>query len=153
MSDVLGPIVYSAENSEVFLGKDFGTTKNYSEKIAEQIDEEIYNFVTSGYNRALKILEENKSILIFIAEYLVKHEIMDAEQFELCFVEGVTEEMLDAVTERKNKANAAENESRREELERQKAEEAKKIDASADSVKSENAQDDTEVFSDDILNN
>ncbi len=153
MSDVLGPIVYSAENSEVFLGKDFGTTKNYSEKIAEQIDAEIYNFVTSGYNHALKILEENKSVLIFIAEYLVKHEIMDAEQFELCFVEGVTEEMLDAVTERKNKANAAENESRREELERQKAEEAKKIDASADSIKSDNAQDDTEVFSDDILNN
>ena len=103
MSDILGPIVYSAQNSEVFLGKDFGTTKNYSEKIAEQIDAEIYKFVVDQYERAIKLLEQNRDKLVFIADYLVKHEIMDAEQFELCFVEGVTEEMLDAVSERKRK--------------------------------------------------
>ncbi len=152
MSDTLGPIVYSAGNSEVFLGKDFGTTKNYSEKVAEQIDAEIYSFVTSGYNRAIKILEDNKNILIFIAEYLVKHEIMDAEQFELCFVDGVTEDMLDAVSERKNKANAAENEARKEELEKQKAEEAKKELASEENKASADS-DDENIFSDDILNN
>ncbi len=157
MSDILGPVVYSAENSEVFLGKDFGTTKNYSEKIAEQIDAEIYKFVVSGYERALKILEENKPILIFIADYLVKHEIMDAEQFELCFVEGVTEEMLDAVTERKNKANAAENESRKEELERKKNEaqssEAQGSETKGAEIDYQNVPDDKDVFSDDILNN
>ncbi len=155
MSDILGPIVYSAENSEVFLGKDFGTTKNYSEKIAEQIDSEIYNFVTSGYERAIKILEENKPTLIFIADYLVKHEIMDAEQFELCFVEGVTEEMLDAVAERKSKAAAAENASRKEELER-KNNEALKSDSENNNkdsdVNNDLQNDDGDIFSDDILN-
>ncbi len=155
MSDILGPIVYSAENSEVFLGKDFGTTKNYSEKIAEQIDSEIYNFVTSGYERAIKILEENKPILIFIADYLVKREIMDAEQFELCFVEGVTEEMLDAVAERKSKAAAAENASRKEELERKKNEALKseaESDKNASEANNDLQKDDVDIFSDDILN-
>ena len=125
MSEILGPVVYSAENSEVFLGKDFGTTKNYSESKAVQIDEEIHKFVVSGYERALKILEENKSIMIFIADYLVKNEIMDAEQFELCFTEGVTEEMLDAVTSRKKEAAEAENLKRREELDKENSEKAK----------------------------
>ncbi len=144
MSDILGPVVYSAENSEVFLGKDFGTTKNYSEKVAIQIDEEIYKFVTSSYNKALKILEENKDIMIFIAEYLVKHEIMDAEQFELCFTQGVTEDMLDAVSARKKKASDAENKIRKEELEREK-------NTSPESDEKKNSEPD--VFSDDIFNN
>ncbi len=149
MSDVLGPVVYSAENSEVFLGKDFGTTKNYSEKIAEQIDAEIYNFVNSGYERALKILEENKEILTFIANYLVKNEIMDAEQFELCFIDGVTEEMLDAVSEKKKKAAEIENQKRREALEESKKEKKK----DQDSEKKEPSSTEEVIFSDDILNN
>ena len=164
MSDVLGPIVYSAENNEVFLGRDFGTTKNYSEKTAIQIDEEVYKFVTSGYERALKILEENKDIMIFIANYLVKHEIMDGEQFELCFSEGVTEEMLDSVTERKKKANEIENEERKKTLDEKKnAKKEKKIESSGDGLvpdfdaKPEDDDDsddgdDGNVFSDDIFN-
>ncbi len=141
MSDKLGPIVYSSENSEVFLGKDFGTTRNYSERIATQIDEEIYTFVTEGFKRAVKILQDNKDILIFITDYLVKHEIMDAEQFELCFEEGVTEEMLDAVYERKKKASDDENKTRREALEKDKKENHVQTNApSAD-----------DVFNDDIF--
>ena len=164
MSDVLGPIVYSAENNEVFLGRDFGTTKNYSEKTAIQIDEEVYKFVTSGYERALKILEENKDIMIFIANYLVKHEIMDGEQFELCFSEGVTEEMLDSVTERKKKANEIENEERKKTLDEKKnAKKEKKSESSGDGLvpdfdakpKDDDDSDDGDdgnVFSDDIFN-
>ena len=160
MSDVLGPVVYSAENNEVFLGKDFGTTKNYSEKVAIQIDEEVYKYVTSGYERAIKLLEENKDIMIFIANYLVKHEIMDAEQFELCFTEGVTEEMLDEVSNRKKKANTLENEQRRDELEKKKAEEKKNAkqdrplvpnNSEADDG-SDNSDGNGDMFSDDILN-
>ncbi len=154
MSDILGPVVYSAENNEVFLGKDFGTTKNYSEKVAIQIDEEVYKLVTSGYERALKILEDNKSIMIFIAEYLVKHEVMDAEQFELCFTEGVTEEMLDEVFARKKKANDAENQTRREELAKQKKQSDKATDKNDRTSSSAQADDDdkSDLFSDDILN-
>ena len=73
MSDLLGPIVYSSEGNEVFLGRDFGTTKNYSEKVSEQIDSEIHRFVFENYERALKILRENDAALEFIAQYLVKH--------------------------------------------------------------------------------
>ncbi len=145
MSDIIGPVVYSAENSEVFLGKDFGTTKNYSEKTAIQIDEEISKFVNSGYQRAIKILEENKDIMIFIAEYLVKHEIMDAEQFELCFTEGVTEGMLDAVAERKKKSAESENEARKSQLRENKKVESDNNDSSDSG--------ETDIFSDDIFNN
>ena len=148
MSDVLGPVVYAAENNEVFLGKDFGTTKNYSEKVAIQIDEEVYKFVNGGYERALKILEDNKDIMIFIANYLVKHEIMDAEQFELCFTEGVTEEMLNAVTERKKKANEKENDARKEELESNKHSQTN----NDSDLSSEDNDDKNDLFSDDILN-
>lgn len=153
MSDILGPVVYSAENNEVFLGKDFGTTKNYSEKVAIQIDEEVYKFVTSGYERALKILEENKEIMIFIAEYLVKHEVMDAEQFELCFADGVTESMLDDVFERKKKANEDENSKRQIELEESKKKKEKSKPAIEDEIfpSGKNSSDDSDVFSDDIL--
>jgi len=147
MSDIIGPVVYTAENSEVFLGKDFGTTKNYSEKTAIQIDEEISKFVNSGYQRAIKILEDNKDIMIFIAEYLVKHEIMDAEQFELCFTEGVTDEMLDAVAERKKKSAETENEARKNEL-REKNENKKEETENNSSNSGE-----TDIFSDDIFNN
>ena len=155
MSDILGPIVYSAENNEVFLGKDFGTTKNYSEKVAIQIDEEVYKFVTQGYERAIKILEENKDIMIFIANYLVKHEVMDAEQFELCFSDSVTEEMLDEVFERKKKSNEEDNEKRLKEIEEKKK---KQNDSPKDeneifpSGKKLNPDDVKDVFSDDIVN-
>ena len=145
MSNLLGPVVYATGNSEVFLGKDIGTSKNYSEKIAIQIDEEIYKFVTSGYERALEILRNNKEVMIFIAEYLVKHEIMDAEQFELFFAEGVTEEMLDAVTERKKKASDTENEARKKELS-----DNQKLGADEEAPVVEEIN--PEIFSDDILN-
>ncbi len=148
MSDILGPIVYSAQNSEVFLGKDFGTTKNYSEKIAEQIDAEIYKFVIEQYERAIKLLEQNKDKLVFIADYLVKHEIMDAEQFELCFIEGVTEEMLDAVSERKKKAAEEDNNNRIEELEKQKAPKT----SAAISPEGKDESNEKDIFSEDILN-
>ncbi len=166
MSDILGPVVYSEQNNEVFLGKDLGTTKNYSEKVAEQIDEEVYKFVMQGYERALKILEENKDIMIFIANYLIKHEVMDAEQFELCFAEGVTEEMLDEVTARKKKVAEADSETRKEELKKKKKKASKTTetadteeifpekDAKSDEKEnnSDEGSDEGDIFSDDILN-
>jgi len=66
MSDVLGPVVYSSENNEVFLGKDFGTTKNYSEKIAELIDDEIEKIIKGQFERALKILGDKSNSLPII---------------------------------------------------------------------------------------
>ncbi|MBO4453249.1 MAG: ATP-dependent zinc metalloprotease FtsH, partial [Clostridia bacterium] len=148
MSDVLGPIVFSSDHNEVFLGRDFGTTKNYSEKISELIDSEIHKFITDSYERALKILQENDSILEFIADFLVKHEVMDGEQFELCFTEGVTEEMLLNVTERKKNAADKENLERREELDRKHSSHSRE-DVKPEGKKSKGNDDD--IFSDDIF--
>lgn len=145
MSDVLGPVVYSSENNEVFLGKDFGTTKNYSEKIAELIDDEIEKIIKGQFERALKILGDNRGIVEFIADYLVKHEIMDGEQFELCFRDGVTEADLDAVSERKANRNSKENEERRAELEKAKSERKRKTPRADD----DSGKDD--IFSDDVF--
>ncbi|PKM61598.1 MAG: hypothetical protein CVU97_07010 [Firmicutes bacterium HGW-Firmicutes-21] len=101
MSDTLGPVVFGTGHDEVFLGKDYASSRNYSENIASKIDEEIHAFITNGYNIAEKILKECSSVLHFVADYLVKHEIMDNEQFELCFTDGITPEVLDEVRERK----------------------------------------------------
>ena len=97
MSDKLGPIVYGNTDENVFLGKSSGYTIDYSEEFASAIDNEIYRIVTDGYQLAEKILKENMSILHFVADYLVKHETMDAEQFKLCFTADVTEEQVAAL--------------------------------------------------------
>ncbi len=116
MSEKLGPIVFGTGHDEVFLGKDYANTRNYSETIAAQIDEEIHAIITKGYNMAEKILKESMNVLHFVADYLVKHEVMDQEQFELCFTEGVTTEMLDAVRERKLNESKEANRKRNEEI-------------------------------------
>ena len=159
MSDKLGPIVYGGSNNEVFLGRDFSSSKNYSEEVAALIDKEIYDTVISCYNRALEILNNNIDKIKFIGEYLVKNEVMDAEQFELCFAEGVTFEMLDAVTERKKSENAQENEKRRLELEeKEKAKsdsdeqsEAHEINDGENVLSEPDSTDGGDDFTDDIL--
>ena len=96
MSDKLGPIVYGNTDENVFLGKSSGYTIDYSEEFASAIDNEIYRIVTDGYQLAEKILKENMAILHFVADYLVKHETMDAEQFRLVYDDPAA---LDAVKE------------------------------------------------------
>ncbi|MBR4053840.1 MAG: ATP-dependent zinc metalloprotease FtsH [Clostridia bacterium] len=97
MSEKLGPIVYGNTDDNVFLGKSSGFSIDYSEEFASAIDKEIFRIVTEGYQLAEKLLKENMEILHFVADYLVKHETMDAEQFKLCFTEGVTEEQVSAL--------------------------------------------------------
>ncbi|MBE6541805.1 MAG: ATP-dependent zinc metalloprotease FtsH, partial [Ruminococcaceae bacterium] len=75
MSDKLGPILYGSESSsdEVFLGRDFNQTKNYSEETAAIIDSEVKNIVTKAYDDAMQILRENIDRLHFVAAYLMKN--------------------------------------------------------------------------------
>ena len=113
MSDTLGPIVFGTGHEEVFLGKEFSQTRNYSEKIAAQIDDEAHAIIEKGYQLAEKILLENMETLHFIAEYLTKNEIMDRDQFEEAFKPGVTEADLDAIRDSKRKKSRDENERRR----------------------------------------
>lgn len=113
MSDTLGPIVFGTGHEEVFLGKEFSQTRNYSEKIAAQIDDDVHAIIEKGYQLAEKILLENMETLHFIAEYLTKNEIMDRDQFEEAFKPGVTEADLDAIRDSKRKKSRDENERRR----------------------------------------
>ena len=82
MSDDLGPIMYgSSDSNEVFLGRDFGHTRNYSEEIAAKIDEEINGIIHRGYKKTEEILKEHIDKLHEVAAYLIAHEKMDGDRF------------------------------------------------------------------------
>jgi cell division protease FtsH len=115
MSDELGPILFGSEHNEVFLGKDFPSSRNYSEAIAAKIDKEIYDLITEAYNTAERILKENMDKLHFVAEYLAKNEIMDGEQFERAFQLDASFEALDEIKSRKEAKSRKENEEKAEE--------------------------------------
>ncbi len=83
MSEKLGPIVFGAsDNNEVFLGRDFGHTRNYSEEVAAEIDKEINRIITNGYVETEKKLTEHMDKLHAVAQYLFHHEKLDGEQFK-----------------------------------------------------------------------
>ena len=81
-SENLGPVVYGSDQNEVFLGRDFGSTKNYSEQVAAEIDAEIRAYVEEGYARAEDILSTHMDQLHTVAQYLIKHEKIDGADFE-----------------------------------------------------------------------
>ena len=81
MSDELGPIMFGSANHEVFLGKDYGNVRNYSETIASDIDSEVKKIITSSYDKCAEILTTHDDKLVLVAEYLIKHEKVDADVF------------------------------------------------------------------------
>lgn len=81
MSDKLGLVTYGNDNNEVFLGRDFSSTPNYSDKIASLIDEEIENLVMSQYEKALDILKGNMAKLNEVAKVLFNEEKISGEDF------------------------------------------------------------------------
>ncbi len=81
MSDSIGPVTFGEKEEMVFLGKDFGSTKNYSETIAFQIDREIQKFVSRGLASAKKILSKKIGILHNIAKELISKETLEQKEF------------------------------------------------------------------------
>ncbi len=81
MSENLGPVMFGSSNDEVFLGRDFGHTRNYSEEIAAKIDNEINAIVESGYAATRRILTENMAQLHKVAAYLIEHEKLEGDEF------------------------------------------------------------------------
>ena len=81
MSDTLGPISYGSGDHEVFLGKDYGNVRNYSEAVAAEIDEEINKIIQNGYRRCEEILKAHADKLKELAEYLIEYEKIDGDQF------------------------------------------------------------------------
>ena len=85
MSDRIGPINYGAGQEEVFLGRDFATSKNFSEEIASEIDAEIRRIITEAYEKCEEMLKSHMEVLTNVAEYLIRNETMDGEAFEKMF--------------------------------------------------------------------
>ena len=81
MSDRLGLVAYGNDNNEVFLGRDFSSTPNYSEKTSAVIDEEIENVVMSQYAKALELLKNAMPKLHEVAKILFENEKMSGEEF------------------------------------------------------------------------
>jgi cell division protease FtsH len=85
MSDTIGPIAFGSGHDEVFMGRDFGRTKNYSEEVAYKIDQEVKKLIDTGYNKAQKLLTENISKLHAVANALLEREKLEAVEFEEIF--------------------------------------------------------------------
>ncbi len=81
MSDAVGP-VYLGSNQELFLGKEIGHTKTYSEELAARIDEEVKRLLDAAYAKAEKILREHESLLHKVADVLMEREHIDGEEFD-----------------------------------------------------------------------
>lgn len=81
MSSRLGPITYGTDNNEVFLGRDFSSTPNYSEETAAVIDEEINKIISDQYKKALDLLQQHMDKLHSVAKVLFEQEKIDGEAF------------------------------------------------------------------------
>ena len=126
MSDVLGPIHYGSEGSEVFLGRSISGNPEYSAQTAAVIDEEVHKIITEAYANAKRILTENMAKLHFIAEYLLNHETMDADQFKAVMDDNATEVDLEAMAAEKARKSEAANEARRKQKEQEEQEKKEK---------------------------
>ena len=125
MSDVLGTVLLGGDHSdaEVFLGRDFNSSKNYSDETAHLIDSEIKRFIDEGYALAKKVLNENMDKLHFIAEYLTKYEVMDGEQFAYAMSHAdVTDEDLLSMIDKRRRVSDEENRIAKEENDAAEAE-------------------------------
>ena len=153
MSEKLGTVLLGGDHSdaEVFLGRDFNSSKNYSDQTAHLIDSEIKRFIDEGYALAKKILTENMDKLHFIAAYLAKHEVMDGEQFLYVMEnETVTDEDLLSMVDKRRRQSDEEN--RAAEDEKKASEEVNEdIDEDIDEDVDEDVESDEDVASEEEL--
>ena len=92
MSEELGPVMYGSSHNEVFLGKDFSSSRTYSESTAAEIDVQIKKVITDAYARCEEILRANMNQLEVVAQHLIKHEKVDGDVFKLLMTWEYTEE-------------------------------------------------------------
>lgn len=85
MSERLGPMTFGTRSEEVFLGRDLGRTRNYSEVVAAEIDREIKRIIEEAYKRAETLLKDNMDKLHRVAKALIEKEKLNAEEFEKVF--------------------------------------------------------------------
>ena len=86
MTERLGAIRYGQENNEVFLGRDMGHIRDYSEEVAASIDEEVRAFIEQAHQEAFEILVENRDVLDSLVVELLEKETLDKDQVAAVFV-------------------------------------------------------------------
>jgi cell division protease FtsH len=87
MSDALGPMRFGHPQGEVFLGRDFNSTPDYSEEVAASIDAEVRVLIESAHVVALDVLTDNREILDRLAAELIEHETLEAERVQEIFAD------------------------------------------------------------------
>ena len=147
MSDKLGTVLYGSEHSadEVFLGRDFSSGTGYSEKTAAEIDDEIRTIIASAYERCKLHLSTHIDKLHFVAEYLLKHEFMDEDQFVACMeTECPTIEQIEEIANERIKKSEEENKNAEEKRKQEEEEERRRMELSKKLLENDN---------DDLLDN
>ncbi|WP_086445142.1 ATP-dependent zinc metalloprotease FtsH [Candidatus Enterococcus lemimoniae] len=133
MSDKLGPVQYEG-NHQVFVGRDYGQTKAYSEQVAFEIDQEVRRILMEAHDKAREIIESHRAQHKLIAEKLLEFETLDARSIKSLFEEGVMpQDVIDsqfpsekAQTFEEAKRALEEKDAQRQAEEKQDFEEAKK---------------------------
>lgn len=110
-SEKLGPMVYGNDHNEVFLGKEIGSSRDYSEKVAADIDSEVRNLIETGYSAAINILKTHIDQLHLLAKYLLIHEKIDRADFEKLMSGQMPESEFEVkkTDDSKNTENSADN--------------------------------------------
>jgi cell division protease FtsH len=78
----LGPVHFKGEREHIFLGKEVGEDKNYSEETAAKIDREVFAFIEEGVKRAEEIIKKKRAVVNKVAKALIKHETLEREDYE-----------------------------------------------------------------------
>ena len=155
MSDKLGPVQYEG-NHQVFVGRDYGQTKAYSEQVAFEIDQEVRRILMEAHDKAREIIEAHRAQHKLIAEKLLEFETLDARSIKSLFEEGVMpQDVIDsqfpsekAQTFEEAKRALEEKDAQRQAEEKQDFEEAKKeLHDEAEEVKADSEKTEEKVQS------
>ncbi len=98
MSDKLGPLAFGKHDEMIFLGREIGEQRNYSDDVAKLIDEEVRAIIEKGYVRATQVLTENRTRLLALADKLIAEETVDTEEFEKLFSDLPPKENLHGIS-------------------------------------------------------
>jgi len=95
MSSLIGPMALGHKDELVFLGRDFGEQRNYSEQTAREIDEEVRRIIQEAFDKAYNIVLQNKTRMIMISERLMKEETLEGPLFESLFNQPISDDQYD----------------------------------------------------------
>jgi cell division protease FtsH len=98
MSDKMGPLSFGKRDEMVFLGREIGEQRNYSDDVAKMIDEEVRAIIENGYVRATQVLTEYKHKLLALADKLIAEETVDSEEFEKLFTDIPAKQNLHGIS-------------------------------------------------------